>query len=169
MPRNDGTVTMTSQDRLISQYEAPPAAGMTRFWMSIESWMEEWPDNAPFFFWQSGQGGEYRLRPSVIGTPEAEGLPPLGVATNLDDETFDRMFISNGMVCMLVDAPDEAGAWETVRRCFPDMRERFIGPATSSGLGPEKTLSSLCRNGRFQHPNPPEEPSEERPSSTLSP
>ncbi len=144
--------------RLTCQYDARAADGNRRFWMSVETWLEEFPDAAPFFYWQSGNGCEYRLRPSVAEKLAAAGLPP---ETDLfggnipggwkerfqeDEDLHDRLYVSNAMICMLVDAPDEAAAWDLVRAQFPDMRQRFISPAD------DKTLTSLGHGGRFRHP-----------------
>jgi hypothetical protein len=162
MPWN---VDMSDLDRteLTRQYESPPVAGMRRFWMSVETWLEEFPDETPFFFWHTGSGMEYRLRPSVVGTSEAGGLPPQtdldrrnmseGVEERFekDEDLHDRMYVSNAMVCMLVDAPDETAAWDLVRSQFPDMRERFINPAD------HKTLPSFGRGGRFDVPSSEDE------------
>lgn len=135
-------------EKLTEQYEALPTQGMSRFWIGIESWLEDWPEDAPFFFWQTGTGCDNRMRPSMMGSEEAKGLPPvvIGFSTKIPSEVMDRVYVANGMLTMLVDAPDKATALEIVRTHFPDMVERFVSAADC------KTLSSLGR-GRFEHPS----------------
>lgn len=152
-------------DLLTAQYDAPPAPGLSRFWMSITSWFEDWPEASPFHSWLTGSGSDYRLKGSARTIPAFAALPERtdGFGTNIDPELaervghlidgagiVDKLYVSNGSVCMLVDAADEAAAWATVRAQYPDMVERFIEPAD------EMTLTSLAKGGRFGHPNPPE-------------
>ena len=146
---------MSSDPSKIAQYEAPPAKGLTRFWIGIESWMEDWPET-PFFFWQTNSGCEYRLRPSVAGDPEAAGFPP--DTSRLSDEQYDRLvaddhalwerfYVSNAGLCILIDAASEDEAMAAIKGCFPDMRERFRRTS-------DDTLTTLARGGRFGHPDP---------------
>ncbi len=39
------------------------------------SWLPDWPENVPFYFWQTSSGSHYRLNSTMVGKPEAEGLP----------------------------------------------------------------------------------------------
>jgi hypothetical protein len=129
---------MSDYETLLRQYDSPPAPGMRRFWMSVVTWAEDW-ENVEFFVFETGGGLDYRLRPSVKGSPAAE---------DLDEDEFERLYVGDASVCMLVDAPDETAAWAKVRKMFPDGIERFVNPAD------EKTLTSIGRGGRFLYPAP---------------
>ena len=154
-----------TNNTLLAQYDAPPADGLQRFWISIQTWAEELPEDAPFFFWLSGSGCIYRLRPSVAGTRKAEGLPEQtdifrrnitgrhALDFEKDPDLIDRFYISQASLCMLIDAADEDAAIDLVRQHFPDATLRFADPA------PDKTLVTLDENGRFCRPEPYEESS----------
>ncbi len=151
-------------DRLTAQYDQPPAPGLRRYWMSVVSWFEDWPEDPPFFSWLSGSGCDYRLKasakanPAFAGLPERTDMSDAGIDPDVaarvrgligDADIADELYVSNANVCMLVDAADETSAWDAVRAMYPDMVERFIEPADG------KTLTSLAKSGRFGHPNPP--------------
>lgn len=131
------------------QYKFPPAPEMRRFLISVETWAESWPDTS-FHFWQTGGGCEYRLRPWVAGMPTTEGLPDRTdiFGSNIGDlevlEDFDQYYAAGTMLCMLVDASDEAEAWIEIERHFPDMIRRFCRTADAQTLATLDTGMKLA-------------------------
>jgi hypothetical protein len=157
-----------SKEALVQQYENAPAEGLKRFWISWTSWLEDWPDDVPFFFWQTGTTCDGRLRPSMKDDPRAANLPVntnmladlnlLGVADGTDtdgnnsevdedeDDLFDTFYSSGGTICAWIDAIDEDVAWQIATEHFPDLEKRFCEER------PHGTLSGNARSGRFRHP-----------------
>lgn len=121
------------------QYEHPTEPGLRRFLISVETWAESWPETS-FHFWPTGGGCEYRLRPGVAGLPMIEGLPDRTdiFGSNISDldvlGDFDQFYAAGTMLCMLIDASDEAEAWIEVGRHFPDMIRRFCRGADDRTL-----------------------------------
>lgn len=70
---------------LVEQYENAPTKDLKRFWISWTSWLEDWPEEAPFFYWQTGSTSDGRLRPSMKDDPRAANLPEhSNIFANLD-------------------------------------------------------------------------------------
>jgi hypothetical protein len=75
--------------------------------------------------------------------PSAEGLPERSdiFGSNIGDlevlEDFDHFYAPGSMLCMLIDARDEAAAWLDIEGHFPDMIRRFCKAADA------QTLSTL--------------------------
>jgi len=145
------------EDAKIAQYEVPPAEGLTRYWIRFGTYLEDWPEDTPFFFWHTGSGNHYVLRPSVMNTPEAQGLPfqtdlflrnfdpELKKRFEEDEELHDRMYVSDAYCTALIDAVDEKAVWELVLQHFPDAEHSFCNVS-------DRTLTGLSKGGRFQHP-----------------
>lgn len=151
----------------VQQYENAPGEGLNRFWISWTSWLEDWPDEVPFFFWETGTTCDGRLRPSMKDDPRAANLPEhanMMVDFNLpqitdgsggddngpeeeDDDLFDTFYVSGGTICAWIDAVDEEAAWTQVSQHFPDFEKRFCEER------PRGTLSGNARGGRFGHPD----------------
>jgi hypothetical protein len=156
---------------LVEQYENEPANGLKRFWISWTSWLEDWPEEGPFFFWQTGSLCDGRLRPSMKDDPRAANLPDRSnIFVNVDllqitdgsaaevqadvendqeedeDDLFDTFYVSGGTICAWIDAGDEEAAWQKVAQEFPDFEKRFCEER------PHGTLSGNARGGRFEHP-----------------
>lgn len=154
------------------QYETLPTEGTQRFWLSIYTWLEDWPDDVPFHFWQTGTGSRYIAKPSKLDTPigrelaerlkesgESVGSILRSITPRKDGELYGRYLdricaadeeyaVSDATLCMLVDSVDEDGAYALVAQFFPDMERRFCEPK------PTMTLTELAKNGRFEHPHP---------------
>lgn len=152
---------------LVEQYENAPTKDLKRFWISWTSWLEDWPEEAPFFYWQTGSTSDGRLRPSMKDDPRAANLPEhSNIFANLDllqitdgskdevqesededeDDPFDVFYVSGGTICAWIDAVDEETAWQQVAQQFPDFEKRFCEER------PHGTLSGNARGGRFEHP-----------------
>jgi hypothetical protein len=128
------------------EYEKPPAPEMHRFLISVETFTESWPETS-FHYWETGGGCEYRLKPSLAGMPSTEGLPDRTdiFGSNIADlevlEDFDQFYAPGSMLCMLIDARDEAAAWLDIEGHFPDLIRRFCKPADA------QTLSTISYGG----------------------
>lgn len=166
---------MNDHAALVSQFENSPAEGLRRFWISWISWLEDWPEGAPFFFWETGTLCDGRLRPSMKNDPRAANLPeranmlsdaliaqitfqdtdsePGDDSSDVDsdedeeDDMFDTFYISGGTVCAWIDAVDEDAAWKLVAEYFPDFEKRFCEER------PLGSLSGAAKGGRFPHPD----------------
>lgn len=169
---------MTSYDENLACYDAPPADGTNRFLICFNAYAETLPSEAPFFFWETGYGLDYRMRPSLVGTPEAQNLPAeismtfdtktyaVKYPASIDDATIDKLFmridnfyITNDRFVALVDAEDENKAWRLILKEFPGATENFIKPANETTL---TILDDQC--GRFEYPLRPTPNSDDAPA-----
>lgn len=139
---------LARREAMAAQFEALPAEGMQRFWIGASVWTDDYPSEAPFFYWVTGSAGDLRFKDEMVGHPRAQwardNLSEL--ADNREFALISAFFHHLTTLTMLVDAKDEKAAWEQVVEHFPTARERFVLHRQ------EKTLDGLSSGGRFQHP-----------------
>ena len=136
------------REAMAAQFEALPAEGVQRFWIGIDAWTDDYPAEAPFFYWVTGSAGDLRFRDEMVGHPRAQWVRDhlSELADNQEFALITAFFHHLTTLTMLVDAKDEKAAWEQVVEQFPTARERFVLQRQ------EKTLDGLSGGGRFQHP-----------------